>query len=150
MSKRPNFFFIVADRHRADRLGCFGNPIVRTPNIDRIAATGTLWDRGSRLPIRSACQTRASIVTGRMCLVHGARHNGIPLSKDLTAFVELLRDTGYNTELIGKSHLQRFVGMPATDRLEAKEGSIAPSAHLRNVYKNNRQSADYDLEVVPT
>ena len=45
MTKRPNFLFITTDQHRADHLGCGGNPILRTPNIDGIAARGTMWDR---------------------------------------------------------------------------------------------------------
>ena len=88
-------------------------------------------------------------MTGRMCSVHGARHNGIPLSKDHTTFVELLRDAGYATGLIGKSHLQSFTGLPATNRFEAIEGLRAPSQHLRDAYKNNRHSGDYDLEIAP-
>ena len=34
MSKQPNFLFIITDQQRADLLGCYGNPIVRTPHID--------------------------------------------------------------------------------------------------------------------
>ncbi len=148
MNRRPNFLFIITDQHRADHLGCYGNQIVQTPNIDRIAATGTRWDRF--YVANPICMpNRASIMTGRMCSVHGARHNGIPLSKDHTTFVELLRDAGYSTGLIGKSHLQSFTGLPATNRFEAKEGLTTPSEHLRDAYKNNRHSADYDLEVVP-
>ena len=39
-TKRPNFLFIVTDQHRADHLGCYGHPVVKTPNIDSIAARG--------------------------------------------------------------------------------------------------------------
>ena len=148
MTKRPNFLFIITDQHRADHLGCYGNKVVKTPNIDGIAAGGTRWDRF--YVANPICMpNRASIMTGRMCSVHGARHNGIPLSKDHTTFVELLRDAGYNTGLIGKSHLQSFTGLPATKRFEVEKGLTAPSEHLRDAYKNNRHSPDYDLEVVP-
>ena len=92
---------------------------------------------------------RASIMTGRMPSLHGARHNGIPLSKDHTTFVELLRDAGYTTGLIGKSHLQSFTGLPATNKYEPQDGLSAPSQHLRDAYKDNRHSEEYDLEVVP-
>jgi len=37
MTKRPNFVFIITDQHRADHLGCYGNPILRTPHIDGLA-----------------------------------------------------------------------------------------------------------------
>ncbi len=148
MTKRPNFLFIITDQHRADHLGCYGNPLVQTPNIDKIAAGGTRWDRF--YVANPICMpNRASIMTGRMSSVHGARHNGIPLSKDHTTFVELLRDAGYSTGLIGKSHLQSFTGLPATNRFKAEDGLTSPSAHLRDAYKNNRHSPEYDLEVAP-
>lgn len=148
MTKRPNFLFIVTDQHRADHLGCYGNQVVRTPNIDGLAAKGSRWDRF--YVANPICMpNRASIMTGRMCSVHGARHNGIPLSKDHTTFVELLRDAGYSTGLIGKSHLQSFTGLPATNQFKPVDGLTTPSEHLRDAYKNNRHSSAYDLEVVP-
>ena len=148
MTKRPNFLFIITDQHRADHLGCGGNTVVQTPNIDGLAAKGTMWNRF--YVANPICMpNRASIMTGRMCSAHGARHNGIPLSKDHTTFVELLRDAGYRTGLIGKSHLQSFTGLPATNKFEPAEGLSAPSPHLRDAIKNNRHTAEYDLEVVP-
>lgn len=142
---KPNFLFIITDQHRADHLGCYGNSVVKTPNIDSIAARGTRWNKF--YVANPICMpNRASIMTGRMCSVHGARHNGIPLSKDHTTFVELLRDAGYATGLIGKSHLQSFTGLPATNKFKQKKGLSSPSRELRDAYKNNRHSPDYDLE----
>ena len=148
MTKQPNFLFIITYQHRADHLGCYGNPVVKTPNIDGLAAKGTRWDRF--YVANPICMpNRASIMTGRMCSAHGARHNGIPLSKDHTTFVELLKDAGYRTGLIGKSHLQSFTGLPATNTFETDEGKTAPAPHLRDAYKHNRHSEDYDLELTP-
>ncbi len=147
MKKQPNFLFIITDQHRADHLGCGGNSVVQTPNIDGLAAKGTMWDRF--YVANPICMpNRASIMTGRMCSAHGARHNGIPLSKDHTTFVELLRDAGYRTGLIGKSHLQSFTGLPATNTFEPSEDLHTPSADLRDAIKNNRHTSDYDLEVI--
>ena len=147
MSDRPNFLFIITDQHRADHLGCGGNTVVRTPNIDGIAARGTMWDRF--YVANPICMpNRASIMTGRMCSVHGARHNGIPLSRDHTTFVDLLRDAGYRTGLIGKSHLQSFTGLPATNRFKPDHGLYTPNPHLRDAIKNNRHTPEYDLEIV--
>ena len=148
MSKRPNFLFIITDQHRADHLGCYGNSVVKTPNIDSLANKGTRW--GSFYVANPICMpNRASIMTGRMCSVHGARHNGIPLSKNHTTFVELLKDAGYRTGLIGKSHLQSFTGLPATNKFEPDAGKSTPRAELRDAYKDNRHGSEYDLEVVP-
>ena len=148
MTKRPNFLFIITDQHRADHLGCYGNPIVKTPHIDSIAQKGTRWDRF--YVANPICMpNRASIMTGRMSSLHGARHNGIPLSKDHTTFVELLKDAGYSTGLIGKSHLQSFTGLAATNQFQPQEALHTPSKELRDAYRRNRHSPDYDLEVAP-
>ncbi|MEM9602877.1 MAG: sulfatase-like hydrolase/transferase [Pseudomonadota bacterium] len=148
MTQRPNFLFIITDQHRADHLGCYGNPIVRTPHIDSIATHGTRWNRF--YVANPICMpNRASIMTGRMCSLHGARHNGIPLSKDHTTFVELLRDAGYRTGLIGKSHLQSFTGLPATNTYQPAADKTTPSPCLRDAIKRNRHGAEYDLEVAP-
>lgn len=147
MNKQPNFLFIITDQHRADHLGCFGNRIVQTPHIDRIAGTGTRWDRF--YVANPICMpNRASIMTGRMSSLHGARHNGIPLSRDHTTFVELLRDAGYRTGLIGKSHLQGFTGLPATNQYRPDPSLRTPRPELRDAHKRNRHSSDYDLEVI--
>jgi arylsulfatase A-like enzyme len=145
MSDRPNFLFIITDQHRADHLGCYGNPIVRTPHIDGIAARGARWNRF--YVANPICMpNRASIMTGRMPSLHGARHNGIPLSRDHTTFVELLRDAGYATGLIGKSHLQSFTGLPATNTYQPDETLHTPRAELRDALKRNRHGREYDLE----
>jgi arylsulfatase A-like enzyme len=109
--KRPNFLFFIADQLRADHLGCYGNGIVRTPTIDRLAAEGFVAERFYvASPI--CMPNRATLMTGRMPSRHGVRHNGIPLSLHATNFVEMLRRAGYRTALVGKSHLQNMTGNP--------------------------------------
>ncbi|HEX2244140.1 MAG TPA: sulfatase-like hydrolase/transferase, partial [Gammaproteobacteria bacterium] len=109
MDKRPNFLFVITDQHRADHLGCYGNPVVRTPNIDRLAARGTRFQRFyTATPI--CMPNRATFMTGRMPSLHGSRHNGIPLSLNATTFVDIMSAAGYDTALIGKCHLQSISG----------------------------------------
>lgn len=105
MAVRPNFLLFITDQHRADHLGCYGDRVLRTPHIDRIAAQGIRFDRFYvATPI--CMPNRASLMTGRMPSLHGARHNGIPLALTATTFVDLLAADGYDTALIGKCHLQ--------------------------------------------
>ncbi len=121
-TKRPNFILFMTDQHRADYLGCAGHPVLKTPNIDALAASGTQW---SRFYVTSpVCMpNRASFMTCRMPASHGVRCNGIPLDRKNVSFVDLLRDAGYKTALIGKSHLQPFSGNPpALPRSEPREG----------------------------
>ena len=134
MANRPNFLFIITDQHRADHLGCYGNPVVRTPNIDRLAQNGTRFERFYvATPI--CMPNRATLMTGRMPSLHGARQNGIPLSLTATTFVDIMRAAGYNTALIGKCHLQSIngnppvVGMPEADpdRSRRRKSSAKPT-----------------------
>src|SRR4029453_9572878 len=110
-SSRPNFLLFTPDQHPADFLGCYGHPVLRTPHIDSIAARGTAFDRF--YVASPVCQpNRASLMTGRMRSVHGGGSNAIPLARNAVTFVDLLRDAGYRTALIGKSHLQNFPPHP--------------------------------------
>lgn len=108
---RPNVILIVTDQQRADHLGCFGNQIVATPNIDGLAANGVAHDNCFvATPI--CMPNRASLMTMRMPSLHGVRHNGIPLSMEAPTFPEVLAAAGYRTALIGKSHLQNMEDKP--------------------------------------
>src|SRR6185312_6073500 len=98
---QPNFLIFITDQHRADHVGYAGNKIVRTPNIDSIAARCVAF---SRFTVASpVCQpNRATLMTGRLPSLHGVRHNGIPLDFRATTFVEVMRRAGWRTALIGK------------------------------------------------
>lgn len=104
---RPNVILIMTDEQRADHLGFGGNPLVRTPNLDALAASGTRFDRA--YVANPICMpNRSSILTGRLPSVHGTRVNGIPLDWDSQTFARVLRARGYRTGLVGKSHLQNL------------------------------------------
>lgn len=107
----PNVILILTDQHRADFLGCYGHPRVRTPHIDALSASGTRFER-CYVASPVCMPNRASIMTGRMPSAHRVRMNGIPLSLRENTFVDLLRLRGYRTALIGKSHLQNMIEMP--------------------------------------
>ena len=111
MKKRPNILYFMTDQHRADWLGCAGHPVVRTPNIDALAARGT---RFTNFYVTSpVCMpNRGAIFTGRYPSVNGLRHNGLALPFAAHTFVDVLRAGGYHTASIGKSHLQPFTDRP--------------------------------------
>ena len=106
-ARRPSFILFITDQQRADHVGAYGNTIVRTPHIDSLAARGWLAER-CYVASPICMPNRASLMTGRLPSVHGARHNGIPLSLRARTFVERLREHGYRTALVGKSHLQNI------------------------------------------
>jgi arylsulfatase A-like enzyme len=145
-TKRPNFVLFITDQHRADYLGCYGHPILRTPHIDSIAARGVAFDR-FYVASPVCMPNRASLMTGRMPSVHGVRSNGIPLSRQSVTFVDLLRDAGYRTALVGKSHLQNFTGnAPLAKTRDAAPGYRSPPPSLAQAIRNDLDSADYGQE----
>jgi len=90
---------------------------------------------------------RTSLMTGRMPSVHGVRSNGIPLSMNAVTFVDLLRDAGYHTALIGKSHLQNFTSWPPiVKRRPAREGYREPSGDLVQALRNDLSHRAYEQE----
>ena len=107
MSKAPNFILFITDQHRADHLGCYGNPLVKTPHLDALASRGWVADE-CHVASPICMPNRASLMTGRMPSRHGVRHNGIELSLDERTLPQALREAGYQTFHVGKSHLQRI------------------------------------------
>jgi len=102
--KRPNILCIVTDQQRQDHLGCYGNAMLRTPHVDRLAAEGVRCDR--HYVNNPLCMpSRASLFTGLTPRTHGVRTNGINLDRRWPVLPGMLRDAGYRTQVVGKLHL---------------------------------------------
>lgn len=105
MSDRPNILIIYPDQMRYDAMGCAGNPVIKTPQIDRLAREGVHFTEAyTSYPI--CCPFRASVLTGKYAQGHGMVQNHFPLRGDQTFLAEILRDTGYRTGYVGKWHLE--------------------------------------------
>jgi arylsulfatase A-like enzyme len=146
MSERPNFLYIITDQHRADHLGSYGNKIVRTPNIDGIAARGLSFDKF--YVASPLCMTnRATLVTGRMPTNTGVLTNGHPLPIEANTFIEALRGDGYKTALLGKSHLQNMHNMDIEDyNYPPKPGGRPLAEGLGDSWLIDRTGPEYQAE----
>ena len=116
-SRRPNFLFITSDQQHWHTLGCL-NPEIRTPNLDRLAARGTLFNR-AYCPNPTCTPTRSSIITGQYPSQHGAWSLGTKLPETATTVGQLLSREGYDTSLIGKAHFQPLKGTEEYPSLES-------------------------------
>jgi choline-sulfatase len=102
----PNIVLVMSDQHRADMMGCAGDPSVQTPALDGLAAEGARFSRVS-------CQgplcmpSRASFMTERYVRDHGVFTNWEEIAPDSPTYVRALREAGYHTALLGKAHLYR-------------------------------------------
>ena len=102
---RPNVVIIIADDQGYGDLSVHGNPHVRTPILDRLAADSIRFDRFFVSPL--CAPTRASLLTGRYSLRTGVRgvSQGLETMRaEEVTFAEALRDAGYRTGYFGKWH----------------------------------------------
>ena len=101
---RPNLLFVMMDQLQARALGYYGNPVVQTPHLDAVAASGVLFERffvQQALCVPSRC----SLFTGRYIHAHRHRGNDSLLRPDEPHLGSLLRAAGYRTGYSGKNHL---------------------------------------------
>jgi len=113
----PNVLVFCVDQMRADHLACAGNPIIRTPNLDRLASRGTLFERAyCNNPI--CMPARASMFTGLLPRDHGLRLNGQALRQDIPTIAGSLSAAGYRTHAAGKLHLTPWAPMVDPPRTE--------------------------------
>lgn len=101
--QRPNFIFFITDDISTSDLGCYGNDVIQTPHLDRMAAEGLVFDN-AYLTISSCSPSRCSIITGRYPHNTGAAELHTNLPEDQPRFPGALQEAGYYTVRSGKHH----------------------------------------------
>ncbi|MCG8502819.1 MAG: sulfatase-like hydrolase/transferase [Firmicutes bacterium] len=110
-ARKTNILFINTDQQRADSLGCYGNSIVKTPNIDRLAEEGVLFENA--YCVHPLCSpSRTTWLTGRYIHSHGYWRNGRGVREGEIYQSAVLKENNYKTALIGKAHLTPTHGDP--------------------------------------
>jgi len=100
---RPNLLFILTDQQRHDTMGCYGNRQIFTPSLDRLAASGVVFER-AYTSSPECVPARSVMMTGLSPHRSGVFSNGSRQSVQTPTFQRLLRDAGYLTQAIGKMH----------------------------------------------
>lgn len=102
--KKPNILMIMADQMRADCMG-FQNPDIKTPNLDALAARGTVFERAyCSSPV--CTPSRGSILTGRYPQCNGAWNIGVAVREEEITIADLALKAGYHTGVSGKTHFR--------------------------------------------
>ena len=111
MAEQPNILLLITDQQRVDSLGCYGNPIVRTPAVDGLAEQGVRFTQAFT-PTSICTPARASLITGVLPFQHKLLANFernvgymTELPADTVSFGHRLRAAGYNVGTVGKWHI---------------------------------------------
>lgn len=101
--KRPNFLFLIADDHAGYVMGCAGNKLAETPNLDALAAQGTRFAKHyCNQPV--CTPSRQSLLTGQMPSAAGVTVLRTPLSESKPTLAKQFQKAGYKTAVMGKMH----------------------------------------------
>lgn len=104
MSDRPNILHLFTDQQRFDTIAALGNPIIRTPHLDRLVREGTVFQRAYS-PSPECVPARCSMITGAYPGRTGCYSNEQAMvSEELPTLMSRLTDAGYRTHGVGKCH----------------------------------------------
>jgi arylsulfatase A-like enzyme len=104
-AEQPNIIFIMTDDHAYQAISAYGSKLMQTPNIDRLANEGMLFNKG--YVTNSICSpSRAVALTGKFSHLNGVRDNLDVFDSTQVTFPKILRKKGYQTAIVGKWHLK--------------------------------------------
>lgn len=154
-SKHPNLVFFLGEGQRADALSIAGNPVLKTPNHDRIGHEGIRFTNA--FCTNALCApARATALTGLYSRSTGALDNTkshTPLPADIPLFTEILQKEGYEVAIVGKVHTRNGVeernwdyyfghNSPGNDYenpifKEGRKGKVQPQKQYKAVYPDD-------------
>ena len=102
---KKNIVFFLVDDQRHDVLGCTGHPIIQTPNIDKLADQGALFENAF-VTTATCWISRASILSGMYLRKHRFQGGTINPKYTATSYPLMLKQAGYRTAYIGKTHFK--------------------------------------------
>ena len=100
---RPNILFVMSDDHAFQAISAYSQKLIQTPNIDKIAKRGAIFDNAC--VTNSICApSRATILTGKHNHINGKIDNRSPFDTSQITFPQLFQKAGYQTAMFGKLH----------------------------------------------
>jgi len=123
-TRAPNILMLFSDEHNPAYAGFMGSKIVRTPNLDRLAREGAVFDNAyCNSPLCSP--SRQSFMSGLYCHEIGCWNNTAAMPEDTLTWAHALSAGGYETSLVGKMHFNGYQKMYGFDRRPVLEANVA-------------------------
>lgn len=136
---RPNILLIFTDQQRADTIHAGGNPVIRTPHLDRLAREGVLFS-SAYTPSPVCVPARCSLIHGQYPHNTGCADNGHCMPEDRPTFMQALADAGYRTHGIGKMHFnpdrQGLRGFQTREHQEELRNDVEEDDYLKFLQAN--------------
>ena len=137
--RKPNILLLMTDQQRFDTLGCYGCQAIETPNLDRLASEGVLFEN-CYINATLCTPSRASLLTGKPVPGHGVYRLHDNLPRDEVLIGKHLQERGYRTALIGKLHVSGRVTEAEerhpNDGFDVYEWCLDPAIHLDSKYNS--------------
>ncbi len=136
---RENIIFYFTDQQRFDTCGCYGQPLDITPNLDKLAKEGVIFENAfSAQPVCGPC--RAIFQTGLYPTDTGCFRNGIMLPNNVKTLANYLEEDGYETAYIGKWHLASQNDLEGNHEVDHR--TVAIPKELRGGYSGYWRASD--------
>ncbi|WP_202552409.1 sulfatase family protein [Ginsengibacter hankyongi] len=145
ISVKPNIIFLLTDDQRWDAMGAMGNPIIQTPNMDKLASAGILF-QNAYVTTSICCTSRASIMTGQYESGNHINDFRTDLSAESVAnsYPALLKAAGYKTGFIGKFGIGTHPPQQVFDFWVNSEGGGKMQPNYITLDKNGNKIHDTD------
>ena len=136
---RPNLLLIFTDQQRFDTIHAAGNPVIRTPNLDRLVHEGVHFS-SAFTPSPVCVSARCSLIHGQYPSRTDCADNGDPMPTDRPTLMDALSEAGYRTHGIGKMHFtpdwRALRGLQTRERSEEIRPRVEDSDYLVHLHAN--------------
>ncbi len=135
----PNILFIFTDQQRSDTIHSGGNPVIKTPHLDRLVREGTLFS-SAYTPSPVCVPARCSLILGQYPHNTGCADNGHRMPEDRPTFMQALSEANYRTHGIGKMHFnpapQALRGFQSREYQAEMRRSVEDDDYLKFLHAN--------------
>jgi arylsulfatase len=147
---RPNILHIFTDQQRWDTIHALGNPVIRTPNLDRLANEGVAFTNAFT-PSPVCIAARAAMIYGQYPYHTGTYENTVMPTDGRSSFMDALTEAGYRTHGIGKCHFtpERYALRGFQSREVQEEGGVRRDQLDRNHYVRALLERGYEHVMEP-